>query len=292
MYCCKSLLILLVLANVAYADDKPDPTREHAQAFWNANVRTQQGALHEFATDSVFVFGSADAKTLETIGKAADRAVVFGKKSVGYDKKPMPRPNQQMSDRPYQWEGKLILLVCKDRNEFVDLFSKLRGMRPENTEHNLFIHDKERTYVVLGPFATLNKRPAWEIEAVQLSGAATMTRRYDPMPFWFAGSFGRMLARKYDPKRYVDERKQALTWSASHHVQELMQDDPLAISETLLPSQTALVECLSQSARYQDQWPKLLEEIAYRGSLPAALSELKWSQETLELEWKNWLAKK
>jgi hypothetical protein len=292
MHYCKSLMVMLLATTLASADDKPDATRDHAQAFWNANVRKQQGTPQEFSTDNVFVLGSVDVKALESIAKAAERAVVFAKKSVGYDKKPEPRPNQQMSDRPYQWEGKLILFVCKERQEFIDLFAKLKGNRPDNSEHNLFVHDKERTYLVFGPYAALPQRPPWEVEAVQLAGAATLTRRHDPLPFWFAASFGRMLARKYDPKRYAFDRQRAVAWSTTHHLQEIMQDDPLTATEALLPLQTALVECLSQSSRYQDQWVKLLDEIAYRGSVPAALKEMKLSTETLELEWKNWLAKK
>ena len=71
-------------------------TESDAEAFWNTNVRKQQGTVHVATTDNVLALGSVDQKTLDSIAKAAERAVVFAKKSVGYDKtRPLVHSTEQ-----------------------------------------------------------------------------------------------------------------------------------------------------------------------------------------------------
>src|SRR5882724_8345454 len=75
-------LIMLVLLCICVSiglgfDDKADASRDHAAAYWKTNVRKQQGNLSESHTEHAVVYGSVDMKQLESIGKAAERAIVF-----------------------------------------------------------------------------------------------------------------------------------------------------------------------------------------------------------------------
>jgi hypothetical protein len=273
-------------------DDKADSSRDHASAYWKTNVRKQAGKLNETQTEHAVVYGTVDAKQLESIGKAAERAIVFAQKSVGYDQEPIKRPNQQMTDRPYHWEGKLIVFVCKERHEFNDLFYRLKQAKPESNEYSLYVHDKDRTYVLLGP-SNPPRKVNYEVLVVELAGAATLTRRHDPIPHWFAAAFGRMLAYKFDSKGFATERSKIPYWAAQYHVRDLMMDDnPAVATGTLLPLQASLVECLAQSSLFREDWFKLLDETAFRnGNLAGALEELKYKLESVQIEWKNSLWK-
>ncbi len=290
-------LVVLLLTGMCVSagmsfDDKADSSRDHASAYWKTNVRKQAGKLSETQTEHAVVYGTVDAKQLESIGKAAERAIVFAQKSVGYDKEPIKRPNQQMTDRPYHWEGKLIIFVCKERHEFNDLFYRLKQAKAEANEYTLYVHDKDRTYVLLGP-SNPPRKLNYEVLAVELAGAATLTRRHDPVPHWFAAAFGHMLAYKFDSKGFAAERGKIPYWAAQYHVRDLMMDDnPALEAGTLLPLQTSLVECLAQSSVFKEDWFKLLDETAFRnGNLAGALEELKYKLETVQIEWKNSLWK-
>ena len=273
-------------------DDQDVATRSHAEALWKTNVRKQQGKISHSQTEHALVLGTADAKLLENIGKAAERSIVFAQKSVGYDKEAVKRENQQMTDRPYQWEGKLIVLVCKERHEFVDLFAKLKQAKPDANEVCMYGHDKSRSYVLLGPAGTARK-VNYEVLAVEQAGAVTLTRRHDPIPRWLATGYGRMLAYKFDSKGFASERSKIPVWAAQHHVRELMTNENQAIAPAmLLPLQASLVECLAQSPTFADQWFKLLDETAYRGgNMDSAFNELKITHEMVQIAWKNSLWK-
>jgi hypothetical protein len=284
------LILCLLLPSWAGADDA---TKSHAEAFWKNIVRKQTGKPTSFATDHVLAFGTADAKVLETVAKAAERAVVFATKSVGYDEKPIERMNAQMYDRPLKWEGKLIIFVCKERHELADLFGLMKSGKPGNAEVSAYFHEKSRSYALVGPSGITGRKVNPELEIVQVAGAATLTRRHDPVPAWLTAGFGRMLAYKYDPKTFAAERKKLPTWAGNFHVRDLMATESSSIPpEVLIPLQASLVECLSQSAAFQSEWFQLLDETAYRGgSLEAAMNEKKLPLEKLQIEWKNWLWK-
>jgi len=273
-------------------DDKAEGSAGHAAAYWKSNVRKQQGKTGETQTEHAVLYGTVDAKQLETIGKAVERAIVFAQKSVGYDKEAVMRPNQQMSDRPYHWEDKLIVFVCKERHEFNDLFYRLKQAKPETNEFSVYVHDKGRTYVLLGP-TSQNRKVNIEVLAVEQTGAATLTRRHDPIPRWFATAYGRMLANKFDSRAFAAERSKVPVWASKLHVRDLMMDDnPDIEAGALLPLQTSLVECLAQSSTFKDDWFKILDETAYRnGNLYAALEELKYKLESVQIEWKDSLWK-
>lgn len=279
LFCCS--------AGMAF-DEKAEGSAEHAAAYWKSNIRKQQGKISETQTDHAVMYGTIDAKQMESIGKAAERAIVFAQKSVGYDKEAVMRPNQQMSDRPYHWEDKLIVFVCKERHEFNDLFYRLKQAKSEANEVSLYVHDKGRTYVLLGP-ASQPRKMNYELMAVEQAGAATLTRRHDPLPRWFAQAYGRMLACKFDSKSFAPQRTKIPFWAAKVHIRDLMMDDnPAVEAGTLLPLQMSLVECLAQSSMFKDDWFKILDETAYRnGNLSAALEELKYKLESVQIEWKN-----
>ncbi|HQR08918.1 MAG TPA: hypothetical protein PLN21_19005 [Gemmatales bacterium] len=283
---------LLYCSVVMSYDDKKESSAEHAAAYWKSNVRRQQGKTGEIQTEHTLIYGTVDAKQLESIGKAAERAIVFAQKSVGYDKEMVKRPNQQMTDRPYHWEDKLIIFVCKERHEFNDLFYRLKQAKPEANEVSLYLHDKGRSYVLLGP-TSQNRKLNNEVMVVEQAGAATLTRRHDPIPRWFAAAFGRMLAYKFDNRGFAAERSKIPVWAANLHVRDLMMDDnPNIEAGILMPLQTSLVECLAQSSMFKDDWFKILDETAYRnGNLNAALEELKFKLESVQIEWKDSLWK-
>lgn len=288
----RTLISCLALCFLACGISAEDRSKDHAEALWKAVVRKQQVKLNHVATESVCAIGSVEGKSLESVAKAAERAVIFAKKSVGYDKKPEMRENQQMSERPYQWEEKLILIVCKERNEFVDFFTRLKTGKPDGGEISAYAHDKGMTYVLLGPSGATSRRVAWEVEGVKLAGEATLTRRHAPLPHWFVQGYGRMLAYRYDPKAFAAERKKIMTWGQNRHVQDILTDENANVpSEALLPLQTSLVECLTQSPAFQDKWYALLDESAYRENVMAALAEQKITLERLQLEWKSWISK-
>lgn len=269
-----------------------DTDLQHAQALWKANVRKQTNKTSQYETAQTLIFGTVDARMLESIGKAAERAVVYARKSVGYDTARTVRENQQMSDRPIQWEGKLLVLVCKDRQEFVDLFSKLKESKPQAGESAVVIHHQTKTYVLMGPSGQgIKQNP--EVLAVEMAGAATISRRHDPIPHWFAAAYGRMLAYKFDSKFFAAEKSKVALWAAERHVRDLIMDENLALpAGSLLPLQTSLVDCLSQSPAFQDDWFKILDETAFRnGNLLSALDELKIKLEAVQIEWKNRLWK-
>jgi hypothetical protein len=285
-----AVVLLLLLPIPATADDA---TRTHAEAFWKTNVRKAQGKLGNYATENVLVVGSAEARTLESVGKAAERAVAFAKKSVGFDEKPIKRENAPMYDRANRWSGKLIVFVCKERQEFADLFTQMKSGRPGGSECSAYFHDKDHSYVLVGPSAASGRKVAPELEAVQMAGVATLTRRHEPVPAWLTTGFGRMLAYKYDPKAFAAERKRIPLWAGKLHVRDLMVSETSKVPyEALAPLQASVVECLSQSPAFQDEWFKLLDETAYRGgSLEAAMSEKKLPLDDLQAAWKTWLAK-
>lgn len=289
------LVLCLTLTGLPIAlcmDDKSDSTREYAEQLWKSNVRKQQGKLNSTQTEHACIVGTADVKTLESIGKATERAIVYAQKSVGYDKEPVKRENQQMSDRPYHWDGKLIVIVCKERQEFVDLFSKIKQAKPDAQEVAAYVHDKDRSYVLIGP-GNASRKLNYEVLAVELAGAATLTRRHDPVPRWLAAGFGRMLAHKFDPKLFAAERANILKWAAQYHARDVISTENSTIpAAALIPLQASLVECLTHSPTFADQWFKLLDETAYRnGSFDGALSEMKITHETLQIAWKNTLWK-
>ncbi|MFT3878511.1 MAG: hypothetical protein QM703_02490 [Gemmatales bacterium] len=291
----RSVVILssLLCCSVALASEgKGEGSAEHAAAFWKSNVRKNQGKTGESQTDHAVIYGTVDAKQLESIGKATERAIVFAQKSVGYDKEMVMRPNQQMSDRPYHWEDKLIVFVCKERHEFNDLFYRLKQAKPEAMETSVYVHDKGRTYILLGP-TSQNRKINQEVLAVELAGAATLTRRHDPLPRWLSAAYGRMLANKFDSKAFAAERSKVPIWAAKLHVRDLMMDDnPNIEAGALLPLQTSLVECLAQSSTFKEDWIKILDETAYRnGNIYSALEELKHKLESVQIEWKNSLWK-
>lgn len=288
-----TLLLTLLLPAWAAADDRADAMKTHAEAFWKNNVRKQPAKLNSTTSESVLVLGTADARVLESVAKAAERAVVFAKKSVGYDEKPVQRQNGRMDDRPRRWEGKLVVFVCKERHEFADLFTQMKSGRPGNTEVSAYFHSRDRSYVLVGPGGVPGRKVAPELEVVQLAGIATLTRRHEPVPAWLTGGFGRMLAYKYDPKAYAAERKQIPLWAGKHHVRDLMRAENTSIPpEALVPLQASLVECLTQSPAFQAEWAQLLDETAYRGgSLEAAMNEKKLPLEKLQLAWREWLWK-
>lgn len=284
-----ALLLVLLWTPVIRAGDA---TQEHAEAFWKNNVHKTTAKLASYASDNVLTLGTADMRALESLSKAAERSVVFAKKSVGYDEKPVERRNARMDERPYHWKGKLIVFVCKDRQEFVDLFTQMKSGRPGPGEVSAYYHTRDHSYVLIGPSGAGRKvQPA--LEVVQFVGIATLTRRHDPVPAWLAAGFGRMLAYKYDSKGYAAERRQLPIWAGKHHVRELMTAENNSIpAYALVPLQASLVECLSQSPTFQGEWHQLLDEMAYRGgNLEAAMNEKKLPLETLQLAWKDWLWK-
>lgn len=284
-------LCLSFLPAVHAFDDKVDATQAYAEQLWKINVRKQQGKLNSSHTEHAVILGTVDQKLLESIGKAAEKAIGFAQKSVGYDKEPVKRENQQMSDRPYHWDGKLMIIVCKDRNEFVDLFSKLKQAKPDAQETSVYLHDKDKSYVLMGPPVSPRKIN-YEVQAVELAGAATLTRRHDPIPRWLAAGFGRMLAYKYDSKAFAAERAKIPQWAAQHHAREITNENSAIPAGALLPLQASLVECLTQSPTFADQWFKLLDETAYRGgNFDSALGEMKITHEALQIAWKNILWK-
>jgi hypothetical protein len=270
----------------------PDANLQHAEALWKANVRKQTNKTQHFETAQTVVFGTVDSKMLESIGKAAERAVVFAKKSVGYDTPRTERENQQMSERPIQWEGKLLVIVCKDRQEFIDLFSKFKDAKPQPGESAVVIHHQAKTYVLMGPSGQGTKQNA-EILAVEFAGAATISRRHDPIPSWMPPAFGRLLAYKFDSKYFAAERSKVALWASERHVRDLFTNENSAVpAGSLLPLQTSLIDCLSQSPAFQDNWFKILDETAFRnGNIQAALDELKIKLESVQIEWKNRLWK-
>lgn len=283
-------LSLLILSLHALAAQ--DSNKEHAEALWKNSVRKSQGKLSQTQTDHAFIMGTVDVKTLESIGKATQRSVVYAQKSVGYDKAMVKRPNQQMRDKPQTWEGKLLVFVCKERHEFVDLFVKLKQAKPDANEVCTYAHDVSRTYVLMGP--ALNSRKLnYEVMAVELAGAATLTRRHDPLPRWFSAAYGRMLAYKFDSKGFAAERANIPLWASKYHVRDLQTDSNPAIEPAiLLPLQASLLETLAQSSTFQDKWFEILDETAFRGgNLDAALRELKFTQESAQIAWKNSLWK-
>jgi hypothetical protein len=283
------LFLCLLLPSGAAADDA---TKAHAEAFWKNNVRKPGGKLTAFTTENVLALGSADAKVIESVARAAERAVLFAKKSVGYDEKPVERMNGQMSERPRKWEGKLIVFVCKERHEFADLFTLMKSGKPGNAEAAAYFHEKDRSYALVGPGGVAGRKINPEVEIVQVAGVATLTRRHDPLPAWLTAGFGRMLAYKYDPKAFAAEMKKTPVWAGQHHVRDLMVSNSPIPPEVLVPLQASVVECLSQSPTFQGEWFQLLDETAYRGgSVEAAMSEKKLPLEKLQLEWKNWLWK-
>ena len=288
------LLSILAFGCPTYGvtQEKVDATREFAEQLWKNNVRKQQGKLAHSETANACVIGTMDAKQLESIAKAAERSIIYARKSVGYDKEPIKRENRQMSDRPYHWEGKLIIFVCKDRGEFADLFSKIKQVKPDAQEVSVYIHDKDRTFVLLGPASTSWKLN-YEVLAVEWAGAATLTRRHDPVPRWLAAGFGRMLAYKFDSKYFAAERAKVPQWAAQYHARDIMLSDNSTVpSAAQLPLQASVVECLSQSSSFADLWFKLLDETAYRGgNFDSALSELKINHEAIQIAWKNVLWK-
>lgn len=283
---------LLCISAALACHANTEGSAEHAAAYWKSNVRKQQGKTSESQTEHAVTYGSVDAKQLESIGKAVERAIVFAQKSVGYDKEVVMRPNQQMTDRPYHWEDKLIVFVCKERHEFNDLFYRLKQAKPDAGEVSLYVHDKGRTYILLGP-ASQPRKLNYEVLAVEQAGAATLTRRHDPIPRWFAAAYGRMLANKFDSRVFAAERSKVPVWASKLHVRDLMMDDnPNVETGTLVPLQTSLVECLAQSSTFKDDWFKILDETAYRnGNLNAAFDELKYKLESVQIEWKNSLWK-
>lgn len=286
-----SLMLVLCSCFAAQAVEE-SASLKHAEALWKANIRKQQGKVNHAETANTLVLGTVDAKVLDQVGKAGERAVVFSKKSVGYDTEVTKRPNQQMYDRPHQWKDKLIIIVCKDRHEFNDLFFQFKQSKPEAEEFAFYFHQKDRSYVIMGPMAGGTK-PNYEIQAVEMAGAATLSRRHDPAPRWLAQSFGHMLAYKFDGKAFAAERSKVPLLASKYHVRDLMTDENPAIPHAaLLALQTSLVECLTQSPNLQDQWYQLLDETSYRGgNMQAAMTELKLKIETIQIEWKNRLWK-
>lgn len=291
------MLFLISLCSVISVTAMPvngmwDDSSEFVQALWKSTVRKNTGKLATHETEHVLIAGTVDPKHLETISKATERAVVYAQKSVGYDKKPIERENRPMSDRPMHWEGKLLVLACRDRLEFIELFAKLKQGRPHQDEKGAAIHEKGKTLVLLDASSpqAMNRTV---IRAVELSGAATLTRRHDSIPNWFASAFGRSLAYRFDAKSFATERSKVPYWAAKVHVRDLMQEDNSEIAaETLLPLQASLVECLAQSPNLQDKWYLLLDEITYRGgNLYSALEEQGIKQEALQITWKNSLWK-
>lgn len=291
MHCTSVFLTLVLLASPAW-DDKSPASLKHAEGLWKTHVRKQTAKLSHSETENVLVFGSADSKMLDTIAKAAERAVVFSKKSVGYDKEPIKRENQQMSDRPYRWDGKLILIVCKERQEFADLFSKLKNAKPDPSESTLIHHEKADSYLLMGPTGTGVKHNP-ELLAVENAGIATLTRRHDPLPRWLIAGYGRMLAHKFDAKHFAAERSRTPALASQCLLKDVMVDENANLPPGgLIALQASLVECLSQSPTFADDWFKLLDELAFRGgNMQAALTELKIKEEAIHIDWKNRLWK-
>lgn len=269
-----------------------DESSDYIQALWQSTVRKQSGKLATYETDHVLTAGTVETKQLETIGKAAERAVIYARKSVGYDKKPVEREIQTMSNRPIHWEGKLMVLVCRDRQEFVNLFSKLKQNRPHHDEKGAAIHEKGKTLVLLDASSPQGMNQT-VIRAVELSGAATLTRRHDSIPHWFANAYGRTLAYRFDAKAFAAERSKVPYWAANIHIKDLLQEVHEGIAaETLLPLQASLVECLAQAPNLQDKWFLLLDEISFReGNLYSALEKQGIKLEALQITWKNSLWK-
>jgi len=291
------MLFLVTLYSVLSITAMPvrgmwDESSEYVQALWKGTVRKQTGKLSTHETEHVLTAGTLEPKLLETIGKAAERAVVYAQKSVGYDKKPVERDNQPMSDRPMQWEGKLMVLACRERQEFIELFSKLKQGRPHQDEKGAAIHEKGKTLVLLDASSS-QALPRTIIRAVELSGAATLTRRHDSLPNWFATAYGRTLAYRFDAKAFTTERGKVPYWAAKVHVRDLMQEENGAVPvEALLPLQASLVECLAQSPNLQEKWFLLLDEVTYRGgNLYSALEEQGIKMEALQINWKDSLWK-
>jgi hypothetical protein len=285
-------LLGLVVLTFAMAEDSP-ASLKHAEGLWKTHVRKPCAKLQYSETENVLAYGSVDKKMLETISKAAERSVVFARKSVGYDKEPVKRENVQMSDRPYHWDGKLIIIVCKERQEFVDLFNKLKNAKPDPSESFLVHHEKADSYLLMGPTGTGVKNNP-EIVAVEQAGIATLTRRHDPLPRWLIAGFGHMLAHKFDPKQFASERSRVPALASKCLLKDVMVDENSELPPGgLVALQASLVECLSQSSTFADQWFTLLDETAYRGgNMQAALTELKLKEESIHIEWKNGLWKK
>lgn len=265
---------------------------EYVQALWKSTARKQSGKLATHETDHVLTAGTVEPKQLETIGKAAERAVIYARKSVGYENKPVERENQTMSARPIHWEGKLMVLACRERQEFIDLFAKLKQSRPHHDEKGAAIHEKGKTLVLLDASSPQGMNQT-VIRAVEFSGAATLTRRHESIPNWFATAYGRTLAYRFDAKSFATERNKVPYWAAKVHVQDLLKEVHEGIAaETLLPLQASLVECLAQAPNLQDKWFLLLDEISFReGNLYTALEQQGIKLEALQITWKNSLWK-
>ena len=96
-------------------------------------------AFAQQETDNFLLFGSVEAKDLENIGTAVEKALPSIKKTAG------------VGAKDELWPGKLVLHVFKERGEFGIFIRNIEKRPLDKDETGSHVHKTEMSYIYAGP---------------------------------------------------------------------------------------------------------------------------------------------
>jgi hypothetical protein len=248
--------------------------RKQADELWQGLLGADRKANRK-ETANFLLFGTAEDKDLEAIGKGLEKAFATLKKTANL------KPEAEL------WPGKLVVHVCKERVEFRNLYLKFKKENADKDEMGTYMHEREATIVLVGPSS--QKPYPLEVEAViQLAGAA-LNKKAGRLPEWFTMGFSRAAAYRHAPTHFTGERQKArLLVRQGKTAKDVWTSGNLAGDEG--PILTAnFIDFLINSPRTAKIWPEILENMGEETPFEDALKAAKLAPEQVDLAWRQWV---
>lgn len=274
-----TLLITLHLVSLLPADTGEEvraQQKSEAEKYWSETL-AKGAKVSSHATEHFLLIGTADAKQLATLGKAAEKAL------------PQIRKALRLEDSQRSWDGYLIVHVCKARTEFRALFFRLKRDKAMGDETGAFAHEGKTTQIVLAP-AGGKRQLATELELVSQLGSALLTRTQEmgSIPVWFVLGFGRSMAYRHAPKQFLPERQQAaLLANKGKNIYDVQGDQLDPWEHAILGA--SLADFLVHGGQMEKYWPEILKNLGGGRDFYATAREAKLDLDLLQKSWAAWV---
>ena len=189
-----SLLAVGLVASASAADDDPVAVQKQAaDEVWKKV--TGKAAPAQVETDHLLLYGSVSKEDLRSLGQVAERILRGVRRRLKVD------PEEE------SWPGKLIVHAFDRRAQLTSFIRRVLRRSPESDERGGYAHEREYSYVVVGPAAGESGLQVLELELVQQVAAAVLTKKkVGRLPGWFVDGFARAVAQRYAPMAFSRHR--------------------------------------------------------------------------------------
>jgi len=168
-----------LLVQAQEGDKKPEATKELAKSIWNKLTSDPVG-IYESKKIILLVPKALEAKAKD-IGTNLDKHYEIAAKSLGYKEDNSP------------WNGKLMVFVLPDREQFVAFVRRVEKRSPQNDSYGAFGYLENIPHLAVGTSKGKNAPNAETQAYIELGGALIRSKAGEktPLPDWVTDGFGR-----------------------------------------------------------------------------------------------------